>query len=649
MSRCWQRRTYSPIASKGISLEIQRQPFLHREIAIYSGPTQAWSPTDGQIGNRRGLAGFYHSDVRIISVVRLTLNDEELELIGSGAEDAGRASFLYAARAIDTESADPLVAVRRNRSVRQGRIEESIEFTGETTTIVEGTLRLELASDLAGMDAIKNGRAVAAKAPIVTEGQGIGWQDASVTVRLGTDDRCSVAVDGDRVVLSWAVSLVPGENISYVWSIEAEDTIAVLGPPTSATPEWAVPVLSNEDRRLARFVDTSLSDLAALRSVVNTAPNDVVLAGGIPWFQTLYGRDSIWAAEMLLPLTWQVAASTLRSLASLQGTEVNLETAEQPGKILHEIRRSPGTDEQRPGLPPVYYGTVDATVLWIGLLHDAWRAGMPDSEVEALLPNLERAIAWIVDYGDTDGDGLIEYLDETGTGLANQGWKDSGDSVQFQDGTLARGSVALVEVQAYAYRALRVAADLLEAFGRPGSADCSVRADRLHVTFHDRYWVSDAQGPYLAMALDGEKRPVDAIASNMGHVIGSGILDDAQISLVAERLMGDDMFSGFGIRTLSSSAGRYWPLRYHGGSVWPHDSAIIAKNLANAGHADAARKIANGLLDAAEDFDYRLPELFAGYAQGSVPRAMPYPAACPVICWSAACAVTVASILGGVK
>lgn len=630
-------------------MEIQRQPFLHREIAIYSGSTQAWSPIDGQIGNIRGLAGFYHSDVRVISVARLTLNDEELELIGSGSEDAGRASFLYAARSIDNESADPLVAVRRNRSVDHGRIEERIEFSGETTSTVEGALRLELASDLAGMDAIKSGRAISAKAPTVTDGQVSGWQDDSITVRLRADDRCTVTVDGDRVILSWALSLAPGERISYAWSIEADDTIAVLGPPPSATPEWAAPVLAGEDRRLARFVDTSLSDLAALRSVVNTAPDDVVLAGGIPWFQTLYGRDSIWAAEMLLPLTWQVAASTLRSLASLQGTEVNVETAEQPGKILHEIRRSPGGDEQRPGLPPIYYGTIDATVLWIGLLHDAWRAGMSDTEVEALLPNLERAIAWIVDYGDADGDGLLEYHDESGTGLTNQGWKDSGDSVQFQDGTLARGSVALVEVQSYAYRAFRVAADLLESFGRPGAEDCRARAERLRVTFHDKYWVSDEHGPYLAMALDGDKRPVDAIASNMGHVIGSGILDDAQIALVAERLLGDDMFSGFGIRTLSSSAGRYWPLRYHGGTVWPHDSALIAKNLANAGHMEAAQTIANGLLDAAEDFDYRLPELFAGYAQGSVPRAMPYPAACPVICWSAACAVTVATILGGVK
>ncbi|MCM3658367.1 amylo-alpha-1,6-glucosidase [Agromyces mediolanus] len=630
-------------------MDTQRQPFLHREIALYSGPTQAWSPADGQIEDRRGLGGFYHSDVRIVSVARLTLNGEELELIGSGSTDAGHASFLYAARVIDRESADPLVAVRRDREVHHGRIRERIEFTGETTSTVEGTLRLEIASDLAGMDAVKNGRTVPSKTPAVSDGRSIVWRDSSIVASLILDDRCEIAVEGDLVVLSWAVSLGPGERAVHEWGVEAEDTIAVLGPPPTATPEWPAPALSHSDPRLARFVDTSLSDLAALRSVVSTAPDDVVLAGGIPWFQTLYGRDSIWAAEMLLPLTWKVAASTLRALASLQGTRVDAETAEQPGKILHEIRRSPGGDEQRPGLPPIYYGTVDATVLWIGLLHDAWRGGMPDAEVEALLPNLERAISWIFEYGDADGDGLIEYLDESGTGLANQGWKDSGDSVQFQDGTLARGSVALVEVQAYAYRALRVAAEVLEAFGRPGAAECRAAADRLHATFHEQYWVSDEHGPYLAMALDGDKQPVDALASNMGHVIGSGILDDAQIALVAERLMGDDLFSGFGIRTLSTSAGRYWPLRYHGGSVWPHDSALIAKNLANAGHTDAARRIANGLLDAAEDFDYRLPELFAGYAQGTVPHAMPYPAACPVICWSAACAVTVASLLGGLQ
>lgn len=623
-----------------------RQPFLHQSIAIFEGSTQGWSPADGQIRQEDTLSGLYHSDVRLVSEAVLRVGGEEPELIESGLDDASRATFLYVARSIDEPGADPLVTVRRERTCETGRVGETLTLDCQTLAAVRGTLQVTVASDLAGMDAVKSGRSMQQKEARAADEPGTFlWSDEEVAVRLHADPGCSVVRDGQRLVLTWDLDLEPGQPFHASWSVEAEDSLAVLAAPGRAQVEWPDYEPQTADHRLRRFVKTALGDLGALRSSLNGRPDDVVLAGGIPWFQTLYGRDSIWAAQMLLPLTWEVAAGTLRALASLQGTKVDIETAEQPGKILHEIRRSSGNLEQKAGLPPIYYGTIDATVLWIGLLYDAWKAGMPDAEVAALLPNLERALAWVRDFGDSDGDGFIEYIDLSGKGLANQGWKDSGDSVQFADGTLAVGPIALVEVQSYTFRALTTGAELLDAFGAEGAEEWRARAATLRTRFHEEFWVEDATGPYLAMALDGEKKPVDAVASNMGHVIGSGILDEDQIALVAERLLRDDMFSGFGIRTLSTTAGRYWPLRYHGGTVWPHDSALIAQFLAQAGHVDAAKRIAGGLLDAAADFEYRLPELWAGYAKGTVPHAAPYPAACPVVCWSSACAITVAQIL----
>ncbi|MBO0727668.1 MAG: hypothetical protein J2P57_00330 [Acidimicrobiaceae bacterium] len=623
-----------------------RQPFLHRSIAIFRGSTQAWSPVEGQIRHGDPMAGFYHSDVRVLSDAVLLVGGEEPELVGSGLAGSSEASFLYAVRSIDEPGADPLVELRRDRSCRDGEIREVIDLRSQTHQPVRGAVEMVVASDLAGMDVIKSGGTVGRKKPGSSpSGDGwVGWRDSEVEVTLTTDASCSISIEGSQIRLRWDVTLAAGEVFSTWWAVSATDRVSVLGPPVGDDPVRGGFPGPYGDQRLGRFLERAFDDLASLRATLS-GDSDVFLAGGIPWFQTLYGRDSIWAAQMMLPVSWRLAAGTLRALASRQGRRIDIATAEEPGKILHEIRRSSGNDEQRAGLPPIYYGTIDATVLWICLLYDAWQAGMPRNEVEELLPHLESALAWIRDHGDSDGDGFVEYIDASGRGLANQGWKDSGDSVQFADGTLATGPVALVEVQAYTYRALTVGAEILDAFGRPGSETWRAHAARLRDLFHAAFWLRDEKGPYLAMALDGDKRPVDAVASNMGHVVGTGILDNTQIESIAVRLLAEDMFSGYGIRTLSTSAGRYWPLRYHGGSVWPHDSALIAKYLADAGHLDAAKTIARGLLDAAEDFGYRLPELFGGHAKGSTPHAIPYPAACPVVCWSAACAITVATIL----
>ncbi len=454
---------------------------------------------------------------------------------------------------------------------------------------------------------------------------------------------------GDVVVrLEWPVDVAARSSTTVSWRLAVTDpTTVVAGAESSA--DWDAVTVHAGDSRLSSWVRSAIGDLQALRMVTRARPDDVFLAAGAPWFFTLFGRDSIWAARMLLPLGTELAASTLRVLADLQGTRVVAETAEQPGKIMHELR--PGV-LAIPGLnitlPPLYYGTVDATALWITLLHDAWKWGMADSEVEALLPNLEAALAWMRDYGDSDGDGFLEYVDTTGHGLANQGWKDSGDSIQWRDGTLAEGPIALCEVQAYAYEAAVGGAAILEHFGRPGDS-WREWAAALKARFAEAFWIDSPDGAYPAVALDAQKRRVDTVTSNIGHLLGTGILEPGQAALVARRLASPELDSGFGLRTMSSDSVGFWPLSYHGGSVWTHDTAIAIAGLGREGFTAEAQSLIEGLLRAADGFDYRMPELHSGDSTATTSSPIPYPAACRPQAWSAAAAIAVLGTLLGLE
>ena len=344
-----------------------------------------------------------------------------------------------------------------------------------------------------------------------------------------------------------------------------------------------------------------LDDLRLLRLATVDAPEEEFLAAGAPWFLTLFGRDSLWAARMLLPVEH---ASPARRCACWPRARAPSSTAtprSSPARSSTRCgaRRSPSPRPTGDGvdrsLPPVYYGTIDATPLWALTLADAWRWGMPDDEVEALLPALEGALTWLVEHGDADGDHLLEYVDTSGHGLSNQGWKDSGDAVRRIDGSLASAPVALCEVQGYAYAAALAGADLLEAFGRGGTDRWREWAQHLRVEFHRRFWVEDARGPFPAIALDGDKRPVVSLTSNVGHLLGTGLLSGEEVDAVARRLVAPDMLSGFGVRTMSRDAAGYSPTGYHVGSVWPHDTAICLAGLAAEGRAEVA-PVAEALL-----------------------------------------------------
>ena len=378
------------------------------------------------------------------------------------------------------------------------------------------------------------------------------------------------------------------------------------------------------------------------------APDDVFAAAGSPWYLTLFGRDSLWTARMMLPFGTELAAGTLRTLARRQGRRFDEETAEAPGKIPHELRRTAYHDpESGLSLPPVYWGTVDATALWVTLLGEAWQWGLPESEVRELLPALRAAVGWLTGPGQPDDDGLLKYLDTTGTGLANQGWKDSVDAIRWRDGRIAEGPIALVEAQAYAVEALDHAARLLGALGEEGALEAEQAAAALRHRVAQRFWVSTDAGDHLAIALDGSGAAVDGLGSNMGHVLGTGTVTGGQAVRVAEVLTSAEMLDAFGVRTLGSRNGGFNPIGYHTGSIWTHDTAIAAWGLAREGHRAAAGRVARALLDAGEAFGYRYPELYSGLPL--LGRPAPYPASCLPQAWSAASAAVLVTVALGLR
>jgi hypothetical protein len=430
------------------------------------------------------------------------------------------------------------------------------------------------------------------------------WRDSD-TLAVLDPGRASVSFRDGRIHLEWQVTVAAGAPADVGWSLALHDAGAPMVAP--ATAPLAAPAV--KDRRVGRLLNQSISDLNGLRMAAADRPDATFLAAGAPWFFTMFGRDSLIAARMLLPVSTELAGTTLTALAARQGTVSDPETAEQPGKILHEVRR--GTlrfeeDGNGIALPPVYYGTIDATPLWILLLHDAWRAGLAREDVERLLDPLEKALAWLRDFGDSDGDGFLEYLDTTATALQTRAGRIPGLHPVARR-SLADGPIALSEVQGYAYEAARGGADLLEAFGRPGAEEWRGYAGSLAAQFRESFWCSDASGRYPAIALDAQKRAVDGITSNMGHLLGTGILTADEEAAVVRRLLDPTMFSGFGIRTVSTTNGGFWPTRYHAGSVWSHDTGMIISGMSRAGFAAEAAVLARGLLDAAEGFGWRLP------------------------------------------
>ncbi|MHA7133717.1 MGH1-like glycoside hydrolase domain-containing protein [Oerskovia turbata] len=626
-----------------------RQPLLADLVTVLAAPASVVSDRSGDIG-ASGIHGYYLDDRRMVSALWVGVGDGEAQPVSATLSDPSTAEFVALLPDVGTAQGtatagldlDASVRLRRRRTIDRRRLVETVELLSADARGLRTTVQIRVASDGVSVSSARAGSVARPSTPTLLDG-GATWSATHGNPLLAfhpRPDALTIDHDSQEVVATWDVVLDGAP-----WSAQA--TVTPSTPAPTPTPPLTDSLrVSTPDGLLDRLVARSLADADALVRTDQQNPADRYLCAGSPWYLTLFGRDSLLAARMLLPVDVDLALGTLRSLAQRQGEVVDPTTGEQPGKILHELR-NPDTAEF---LPPVYYGTVDATCLWIILLWEAWRWGADAREIEALLPHLDDALEWLGEHAP-DEDGFLRYLPDA-QGLTNQGWKDSGDAVHDADGVLVDGPVALAEVQGYAYQAAQAAADLADAFGRDHGQHWRDWADQLAARFREHFWEHGHGAPYPALALGPAGQRASAVGSNMGHLLGTGIVDAAEARLVAERLGAPDLDSGFGLRTMSSDSPRYNPISYHNGSVWPHDTAITIAGLVAEGHTDVAGSLARGIVAASPAFDFRLPELWGGEAGahgpgGSTARPLAYPTACSPQAWAATTAVSlVTSALG---
>ncbi len=610
------------------------------EVTCVRGEVFAVSDVAGDI-LPEGDHGVYVRDTRMLDHLEVLVDGVRPRPLRGASTGPASAAF-HGYVHVPGRGPDPSLLVERRRVV-DGVLHEEIRLANLGGSDLRVEVGLRVGTDFAYIFDVRHDR-VLDRLPAQDGPGGVRFVRADLVDELVvTTDPPPDRREDDLLVV--ACEVVAGGRAIVCVDLTATDVYGTVRPDrrcAALDPAYGLPpslgdrsrlAVRCSDERFSRLVERSLDDLAALRLTDPEEPADAFCAAGSPWYLTLFGRDSLWAAFMAVPFDLELAGGTLRTLARRQGTRHDRDTEEQPGKILHEIRR--GSLTHRGDLPPNYYGSVDATPLFVILAHEAWRWGLPTEQVAELVPHVEAALAWLRDFGDPDGDGFIEYLKDSDRGLDNQGWKDSQDGIQFADGRLARPPIALAEVQGYAYDAAIRGAELLERFSRPGADDWRRWADELATAFRARFWLTDDRGAYPAIALDGDNDPVDGPASNMGHLLAAGLLSDEEARAVGRHLAGEGLASGWGLRTLSTASAGFNPLSYHAGSVWPHDTAIAAWGLAVTDQMEAAALLLRGLVDAAPGFGYRLPELFAGFSRAAVPFPVPYPAACRPQAWAA--------------
>jgi glycogen debranching enzyme len=577
----------------------------------------------GDLGGDAAASGFFAADTRFLSRSVLTIDGERGDPVSfeQRAPHVGVFELRWPSG----------LEVRRELFVGRG-LEETVTVSNHADHEVEAVLAIELASDFADIFAVKRVEDLGAPGTSeVAPSRPEQWRGTG-TVEFADDGfpartlvHLAPAPDtADGSTATCRVRLAPGEQwhlvIAVQWLLNGTpelDATALRSRlredrherDVSLADWWqnAPRLQAPGDVALERTWTHSLADLAALR--LRWAGGELVPAAGLPWFMTLFGRDTLITSFQELLLGPGPAAAALRALADVQSEVDDAERDAEPGKIVHELRRGKTalvwTDR--------YYGTVDATPLFLILLSELWRWSGDDAIVRELEQAARKALGWIDAYGDRDGDGFVEYLRRGSHGIDNQNWKDSWNSMVFHDGSVAQAPIAPVEVQGYVYDAkLRIAELARRVWGDDEAATRLEReAGELRTRFNDLFWL-EKRGWY-ALGLDRDKRPVDALASNMGHLLWSGIVPAERVAQVAERLTSGPLWSGWGVRTLAADEAAFDAVEYHNGTIWPHDNSLIALGLAQAGRREEASRIVRSHLDAAPFFEYRLPEHFAGF------------------------------------
>lgn len=611
--------------------------------------------------------GFFHEDSRFLSSFSLTLDGQRPALLTARqVNESASAHFMINPQLAD--AARGQIGLIRQRVVGD-EMREEIEVVNYGVAEARVDLALRFDADFCHVfeakDEVQVVDAMARRGDIYTRTTSGGGRVHRLRFDHPSRRREAVAslsqtphaVDGDAchfaltlaAQASWrlVVEVIPLKNEQVGMPLDSAlaDMARGVGDERGHRRREGVtlriaqaPRLETDALVLRRAYEQSVADFAALHiSGRDAGIDDDVIAAGIPWFKTLFGRDALITSYQALPFFPDSARGTLRALARLQGTRRDEVSGEEPGKILHEWRSPTFTGTE--GSPAVfpYYGTVDATPMFLIVLASHYEVTHDLAFQREMRETALRALEWMDRDGDRDGDGYLEYIraSDATWGLDNQGWKDSGDAVRFADGALARPPIAVCEAQGYAYAARRGMARVFEALG-DGERASALReqAALLRDRFNRDFWLPERD--YYAFALDGEKRPVDALVSNAGHLLWSGIVDDRKAPAVARHLLSADLFAGWGIRTMGQREGGYNPMSYHCGSIWPHDNSLIVAGLARYGFEREAERVIAGLLRALEFApDFRLPELFAGYSMDETPFPVEYPTACRPQAWAA--------------
>ena len=639
---------------------------MTRDVTILDGATFCVSGPVGDI--EAGVHGLYAADTRYLSRMRLLIDGNPLLPLSTGRVEYFSAAFFLRNPVGGSLAPDQLV-IRRERFIRDA-LHEHVIVENVASGRVSFELTLEVASDFADILSVKDhdfalgdpAHATSLPAPVLPHDD-----DGALVVAAGDGPertliiatRPSLLRDG---ALVWRLELAQHERfeLKVTFSpspnggsgdIEVDDVHfgAERSRIEASLRAWNLhtPRLTASWDGLAATFNRSISDLASLRMRTGVAGVAQLPAAGVPWFMTVFGRDTLITCLETMLLGPELAYASLTALADLQAQADDASIDAEPGKIVHELRRGRAAERWFAR----YYGTADATPLFLILISETWRFTADDAFAKRMRVPAQAALRWIDEHGDRDGDGFVEFERRTPNGLEVQSWKDSHDSQRFADGRRATGPIAAVEVQGYVVDAKRRIAELARHAWHDAALASSLEAEAelLARRIDDAFWIERGDGGFYALALDGEKRAVDSTTSNMGHLLWSGVPTPERARQVADALMSRDVFSGWGVRTMSARDSAYNPIAYHNGTVWPHDSALCAWGLARYGLWDQAFVICDRLIEAAAYFGHALPEVFAGFERGETPFPVAYPTASSPQAWAAGAPLLVLRLLLGIE
>lgn len=636
------------------------------QITILEGATFCVSDDLGDLTEPTN--GFFAFDTRFLSHLLLTVNGARPLLLSYGKVEYYSAAWFFRNPPVGGLAPDQ-ISIARRRFVGEG-MQDHVICVNHASEPVEFELALELGSDFADIFAVKafdaalGDPASASLPPLVQpffdeEDNGFVFSspdDFEGQTQVVLSERGEI----DGGTIRYRVRIEPHERwrlrVDVIPTTDGEKVVPrvaerhfgdELARVRESLAAWQlrVPQLRGSWEDLSLSFSKSVSDLAALR-MRGAGRHEQLPAAGMPWFMAVFGRDTLITCLQTLIFGPELAQSALHTLAELQAAVDDASIDAEPGKIVHEVRNGRGATAWFPR----YYGTLDATPLYLILLSEVWRWTDDAGLVRDLRGPALRALEWIEEHGDLDGDGFVEYLKRAPHGLDNQSWKDSGVSQKFSNGRLAEPPIAPVEVQGYVYDAKLRTAELARVVWRDRElADRLEReAAELYERFNKAYWL-ERRGGYYALALDRDKQPVDSLCSNIGHLLWSGIVPPERVDAVVDELMGEDLWSGWGVRTMSTGDAGFNPLEYHNGTVWPHDNSLIAWGLARSERWPEAHRIIRRMCDASRYFEHQLPEVFAGFSRTETPFPIAYPTASRPQAWAAGTPVVLLQILLGLE